>query len=187
MSGFQKGCACAVLVVLMAVLGLASTASAETRAFQASLTPDIAVHDRGTMIEGLSLQIWGENPQKALSLGIVSGSTGQSSGFSWSLLANYADSYKGVHWAFVNYTKQDFLGWQSGAINYTDQRLKGVQTGFVNYARNFKGVQLGLINFAETADSGLQLGLGNIISENRWFKEFPNAVAPGMVFVNWRF
>lgn len=187
MSGFKKGCLCAALVILIAATGLAPKASAEPRAFQASLTPEIALHDRDTRIEGLTLQIWGENPQRALSLGIVSGSTGQSSGFSWSMLANYADSYKGVHWAFVNYTKEDFLGWQSGLINYTGQRLKGVQTGFVNYARNLKGVQLGLINFAETADSGLQLGLGNIISENSWFKEFPNAVAPGMVFVNWRF
>ena len=187
MWGFSKRCVFAVLMAIVFTMGLGSTAFAETRAFQASLTPEIAVHDRDVVIEGLSLQLWGENPQKALSLGLVSGSVGQSSGFSLSLLANYADSYKGVHWGGINYTRKDFLGWQSGLINYTDQRFKGVQTGFVNYARHLKGVQFGLINFAQTADAGVQLGLGNIIRENRWFKDFPDSVAPGMVFVNWRF
>lgn len=136
------------------------------------------------MIEGLTLSLWGENPQKALALGVVNGSTGQSAGFSWCLLLNYADSYKGVHWACVNYTQNDFLGWQSAFINYTDNPLKGVQTGWVNYARRFTGVQLGLVNFAET---GLQVGIVNVIRKNRWFSEFPDAAAPGMVLVNWRF
>lgn len=74
------------------------------------------------------------------------------------------------------------------AINfYADTRLKGVQTGWVNYARRFTGVQLGLVNFAETAEAGLQVGIVNVMRKNRWFGEFPDAVAPGMVLVNWRF
>ncbi|MFP3983152.1 MAG: LA_2272 family surface repeat-containing protein [Desulfurivibrionaceae bacterium] len=164
-----------------------ATYAQQSKPFQLSLTPNIAIHNRNVPIEGLSLNVWGENPQEGLALGIVNGSTGDSAGFSWAWLLNYADNYKGVHWAYVNYTKGNFLGWQSGLINYTDKRLKGVQTGLINYAREFKGVQLGLANFAETATTGLQLGIVNVISENRWFTEFPDAVAPGMVFVNWRF
>lgn len=180
------GCFSFVTAVLFSLI-VASTGLAQSQPFQASVTPDIAVHDRNTMIEGLTLSLWGENPQRALSLGIVNGSTGQSAGFSWGLLLNYADSYKGVHWAAVNYTQDSFLGWQSGFINYTDTRLKGVQTGWVNYARRFTGVQLGLVNFAETAEAGLQVGIVNVIRKNRWFSEFPDGVAPGMVLVNWRF
>lgn len=176
-----------LVVALFFSLTTASAAFAQNAPFQLSLTPDIAVHNRDVMIEGVTIGIWSENPQKALALGIVSGSTGESVGFSWSWLLNYADSYKGIHWALVNYTKGNFLGWQHGAINYTDQRLKGVQTGWINYARDFKGVQLGLVNFAETADTGVQLGLVNIIRENQWFSEFPDALAPGMIFLNWRF
>ena len=164
-----------------------SAVAQQSQPFQASLTPELAVHSRDVMIKGFSINLWGENPQSGLALGIANGSTGQSTGFSWGLLLNYADSYKGVHWAAVNYTQQDFLGWQSGFINYTDQRFKGVQTGWVNYARHFKGVQLGLVNFAETAETGLQLGIVNVITENRWFQDFPDSVAPGMVLVNWRF
>ncbi|MEF8824112.1 MAG: hypothetical protein V5A74_08385, partial [Desulfohalobiaceae bacterium] len=100
-----------VSIALFFVVGLTSQAFAQSRAFQLSLTPGIALHDRDVMIEGVSLGVWSENPQKSLTLGVVSGSTGDSSGFSWSFLMNYADSYKGVHWAPVNYTKQDFVGW----------------------------------------------------------------------------
>lgn len=168
-------------------LAAASPSLAESRPFQASLTPDFAVHDRGVMIEGLSIGLWGENPQRALALGIANGSTGESAGFSWGLLLNYAETYKGVHWAGVNYTKQDFFGWQSGLINYTDRHLKGLQTGFVNYTRRAEGVQLGLFNYAETANFALQVGIVNVIRENTWFRYFPDSVAPAMVFVNWRF
>ena len=186
MNKFGAGLA-TLLVTLGFSLSAATGALAESRAFQLSLTPDIAVHDRDVHIRGVSLGIWSENPQTAVALGIVSGSTGESAGFSWSLLANYADSYRGVQWAPVNYTRENFLGWQSGIVNYTDQDFVGLQTGLVNYVGNLKGVQLGVVNYAETASTGLQLGLVNVIRENRWFTELPNALAPGMVFVNWRF
>lgn len=177
----------AVTVAMFFVVGLSSQAVAQSRAFQLSLTPGIALHDRDIRIKGVSLGIWSENPQNALTLGFVSGSTGDSSGFSLSFLVNYADSYKGVHWAPVNYTKQDFVGWQSGFVNYTKQRFKGFQSAAVNYAGHLKGLQLGLVNYAETAGSGVQIGLANIIRENRWFRDLPSSVAPGMVIANWRF
>ncbi len=160
---------------------------AESHPFQASLTPDIALHDRDVIIEGLTLNIWGENQQRALSLGFINGSSMDSAGFSLGLILNYSDSYKGVHWACVNYTQKNFSGWQGGFVNYTNQYFKGFQSGFLNYARKMTGLQLGLMNFAETVDSGLQIGLLNVISENKWFSDFPYSVAPAMIFVNWRF
>lgn len=179
-------CFFSLIVALCLALSIVPSSFAQSRAFQASLTPEVAIHDSDVMIRGLSLSIWGENPQKGVALGFVNGSTGDSAGFSWGLL-NYADNYKGVHWAWVNYTKEDFLGWQSGLVNYTDQNFKGLQTGFFNYAREFKGVQFGFVNYAETANSGVQLGLANIIKENSWFQDVPDSLAKGMVFVNWRF
>lgn len=176
------------LVGLIVVFLTANAALAQDKPFQASLTPEIAIHDKNVEIKGLTLSIWGQNPQEALSLGIVNGSTGNSAGFSWGFLLNYADNYKGVHWAMINYTKGDFLGWQSGALNYTENYNKGLQTGWVNYAGELKGLQFGLLNFASRTDTGVQIGLINIIRETRgWFTEFPDAVAPGMIFVNWRF
>ncbi len=160
---------------------------AETRPFQASLTPDMAIQDRNVVIEGLTLNIWGENPQRALSLGFVNGSIRNSSGFSWGVVLNYANSYRGVHWACVNYTKNEFIGWQGGLINYTNQHFEGFQSGLVNYARQMSGFQLGVLNFAEASEDGAQLGLLNVISENKWFSEFPYSVAPAMIFFNWRF
>ena len=177
-----------VFVALFMVAGFTSGAVAqESKAFQASFTPNYAVHDRDVMIEGLSIGVWSENPQKAFALGFVSGSTGDSKGFSWSLLANYADNYSGVHWAPVNYTKMNFTGWQSGFVNVTKENFLGFQSGFVNYALTMRGLQLGMVNYAQTANSGLQLGLANVISENKWFTDFPDSLAPAFVFVNWRF
>ena len=154
---------------------------------QLSLTPDIAIFSRTERIEGLALSIWGENPQTALALGIVNGSTGQSEGLSWSWILNYADNYTGVQWALVNYTKSDFLGWQGGFVNYTDGSMKGFQGGAVNYAGRLTGLQLGFVNYAETAENGVQIGVVNLIPSNPWFTGLPDELAPGMIFVNWRF
>ena len=158
-----------------------------SKPIQMSITPGIALYNRHEKIEGVVLGIWSQNPQKALALGIVSGSTGNSSGLSWSLLLNYADNYKGIHWAPINYTKSDFTGWQAGFVNYTGGAMKGLQSGTVNIAGRLTGLQLGLANYAETAENGVQIGLINIIPQNAWFTELPEALAPGMVFVNWRF
>ena len=149
----------------------ATSAYAGTKGFQASLVPDVAIHPKSTRIEGVALSIWGENPQSAFAFGFVNGSTGDSKGFSWGLV-NYADNYSGVEWATVNYAKGNFIGWQAG---------------FVNYVGKLTGLQLGFLNFAETAESGVQVGLINIIKQNEWFNNFPDELAKGMVFVNWRF
>jgi hypothetical protein len=118
-----------LLAILVAVMA-ASGASAGGKPLQLSLTPDIALFDRGEAIEGLTLGIWSENPQSALALGIVN--------------------------------------------------------GVVNCAGRLTGLQLGLINYAATADSGVQIGLVNLIPQNPWFSGLPGEFAPGMVLVNWR-
>jgi hypothetical protein len=169
------------------IMAAGNLAMAQSKPIQLSLTPDIAIYDRNTKIEGLALSIWGENPQEALALGIVNGSRGSSAGFSWGFLLNYADSYKGVQWAAVNYTKASFLGWQAGFINYTEGPMKGIQTAFVNYSGHLTGVQFGLVNYAEKATTGVQLGILNLLPQNQWFSKFPNELAPGMFIVNWRF
>jgi len=166
---------------------IAGASMAGTKPIQISLTPDVSLYGRNETIEGLSLSLWGENPQRALALGVVNGSTGRSFGLSWALLLNYADDYTGVQWAPVNYTKGDFLGWQAGAVNYTGGRMKGLQSGWVNYAGRLTGLQFGFVNYAETAETGVQIGLVNLIPQNDWFSDLPDALAPGMIFVNWRF
>ena len=139
------------LLTILTGITIATGAMAAGKPLQVSITPDVAFYDRTERIEGLCLSIWGENPQTALALGIVNGSSGRSAGLSWALILNYADDYKGIQWAPINYTKGDFLGWQGGVVNYTGGLMKGLQTGPVNYAGRLTGLQLGLVNYAETA------------------------------------
>jgi len=163
--------------------------------YNLSLTPDLAIHERTDTIEGLSLSVWGENPQSAFALGLLNGSRGGSSGLSVGL-GNYAESYQGLQWSLVNYTDFDFTGWQGGfclgllasVINYSGNQMTGLQIGLANYARRLSGVQIGVVNLADRADPGVQVGIVNVIEANRsWFGEAPRALAPVMVLVNWRF
>ena len=114
-------------VIVSAVVARAGDSSF----FQASLTPDIAIHPRTTEIDGFAINIWGENPQHSFNLGIVNGSTGESSGFSVGG-GNYADSYIGVEFGIVNYTKQNFRGWQAGIVNISHGEFHGWQDSDVN-------------------------------------------------------
>ncbi|HXE41405.1 MAG TPA: hypothetical protein VN516_00165, partial [Candidatus Baltobacteraceae bacterium] len=47
--------------------------SSGSSAFQASLTPEIAIHSKDTEIRGFAINVWGENPQHAFNLGFVNG------------------------------------------------------------------------------------------------------------------
>ncbi len=166
---------------------------AESKSFQASLTPDIAVHDRDTEINGVSIGVWNENPSPKFNwqLGFVNGATGDSVGVQWFVFLptfyNYAENYKGAQLGLVNYASGDFVGLQWGAVNVTSGAFKGVQLGAVNYAATMTGFQWGVVNYAETANNLFQLGLVNIIADNEWFKDFPSDLATGMVLVNWTF
>ncbi len=160
------------LIILSAlVISVASLQAADEPFFQASLTPDIAIHAKTTEISGICLSIWGENPQSALALGFVNGSTGESQGFTWAFFCNYDESYTGVAWSLVNVSTEKFVGWQAGAVNVAKE-FHGLQWGFVNYSENLRGVQLGFINVA---------------MNNPWFNEFPDKLATGFPIVNWSF
>ena len=182
-----------LLAVLASVVGI-STAMAGDEPFQLSLTPDIAIYDRTDRIDGLTLSIWGENPQSSLAIGVVNGTTGNSVGLCVGIL-NYADNYKGLQWGLVNYTDGDTEGWQGGfclglvgsVVNYTGGTLTGFQCGVVNYAGDLNGFQLGFVNIADKAKGGLQVGIVNIMPENEWFSKWPDEVAPGMIIANWHF
>jgi len=159
------------LILLAALVAGITTVKADEPFFQASLTPDIAVHSKTTETSGLALNIWGENPHHGCALGFVNGSTGESSGFTWGFFANYDESYTGAALAMVNYSKVKFSGLQWGTVNVANE-FHGLQFGTVNYAVNLRGVQI---------------GLANIALNNPWFKEFPDKLATGFPFVNWSF
>ena len=171
--------------ILIITLTVCMSLSAD-RPLQLSFTPEIALHDRTETITGLTLGIWGENPQAALAIGVIQGSTGRSGGVSWAFILNYAEDYTGVQWAPANYTSGDFLGWQAGFANYAGGSMTGLQTGTLNFAGRMAGVQVGFLNYAAIVDSGLQIGLINLMLQNEWFTRLPNELAPAMVFVNWR-
>lgn len=174
---------------------MVSNAQEEYPAFQASLVPDHALYPRTQRIEGLTLSVWGENPQTALSIGLVNGATEESAGLCFGLL-NYAQSYVGFQWSFVNLTEQDCVGWQGGpffglllsGLNYTGGSMRGVQVGVVNLTGKLSGLQVGFVNYAQTAESGLQVGIVNVIADNQWwFSQWPREIGPGMILVNWGF
>ncbi len=175
-----------ILVLIVAGWIAAGTLASASKPLQVSLTPGVSLFGKSERIEGLALSLWGENPQTALALGIVNGSTGDSAGFSLGLLLNYADNYRGIQWAPINYATGDFFGWQGGLVNYVEGSMKGLQSGLVNYAGTLTGLQFGLFNYAAHARSGVQIGLVNIMPDNQWFSGLPNELAPAMVFVNWR-
>jgi len=179
------------LITILASVG----AMAGTEPFNLSLTPGIAVYDRSETINGMTLSIWGENPQNSFALGLVNGTTGQSTGLSLGLV-NYADTYKGCQWGLVNSTTRDFSGWQGGpffgllvsVVNYTGGTMTGLQTGVVNYSGVLTGLQFGIVNYAAVAEAGVQIGIVNVIRQNTyWFNELPDELAPAMILVNWRF
>jgi len=176
-----------LLLACLVIFMVASPVMASPPIVQLSLTPDIAVWARGTRIEGVSLSIWGENPQTSFALGLVNGFNDMSKGAAIGLF-NYSDNYTGFQLGLpINYTEGDFFGAQLGLFNYTVGTMQGIQLLGLNYAGRLKGVQIGLINYAATVESGVQIGVINIIPHNTWFTRFPDQIAPAMVILNWRF
>jgi hypothetical protein len=168
------------------VLVLAGAAPAGEPAFQASLLPNCAIHPSTATIRGLTLSLWGHNEQRALALGVVNGTIGNSSGLSLGAL-NYGETYRGAQWGFVNVDSTEFRGWQLGLLNYCDGGVTGLQSGWINYAARLNAVQVGLLNVADRVDFGVQVGLVNIMMQNKqWFGGAPESLAPVMAIVNWR-
>ncbi len=78
-----------ILVIAALVVSAAGLKADDSHFFQASLTPDIALQPKTAEISGISLDLWGENPQHCFAFGFVNGSSGDSGGFTWSFIANY--------------------------------------------------------------------------------------------------
>ena len=173
------------LALAFLLISAAGLQAADAHFFQASLTPDIALYAKTNEIRGITLDIWGENPQHSFNLGFLNGSTGDSSGFSVGLV-NYADAYTGVDWSILNLSKTSFTGWQAGMVNVSSGKFSGLQSGWVNLAQECHGLQLGLVNCSEKLH-GVQVGLVNIANNNPWFKEFPDKLATGFPIANWSF
>lgn len=174
-------------ILLVGSLLLVTHLACAERSFQLALTPDIALAPRGETIRGAALNIWGENEVNGLSLGLVNGLVGDSSGLSWSFLGTYAEDYRGVIWGgFFTRSTGDVKGWQAGMINISSGSFVGLQSGFVNVGTDVTGLQWGFVNYTEDL-YGVQLGLINIVRSNPWFTDFPEKLATGFPIVNWSF
>ncbi len=120
------------------------------------MTPNVAILDKSERVDGLTLSFWGNNPQNALALGIINGTSGESAGLSIGF-ANHGDIYRGI------------------------------QIGVINKNKEIEGLQIGLVCYTKETTSGIQIGLINIIKENKcWFGNFPLELAPIMIGFNWR-
>lgn len=173
-----------VTYLIITLIAGASSLRADTP-INLSLIPDIALYPRTEMVRGLSLSIWGENPQAGLAIGFVNGSTGDSGGLSIGVI-NYAESYTGVQWGAFNISTENFTGWQNGWVNVAQGTFTGFELGFVNVSENTTGAQFGWINYAESLH-GVQAGLINVAMNNPAFHDFPDKLAPVFPIINWSF
>lgn len=173
------------IVVASLIIGAASLYADDTVPIQLSLTPNIALYSRDTRVKGLSLNIWGENPQYSLHVGLINGSTDDSGGLSWGV-ANYAESFNGVMLGWVNVSTEQFTGWQQGWVNISQGTFVGFQSGLVNVSEDVTGFQLGVVNYAQKLH-GLQIGFANIVQDNPWFTDMPDKFAKGFPVLNWSF
>ena len=95
-------------------------------------------------------------------------------------LVNYADEFCGMQWGVINASGSLFTGHQCGLVNIAED-IAGFQGSIffyglicVNVATGpVRGCQLGLITYADEMDTGLQIGLVNIIARGGWFPVLP--------------
>lgn len=98
----------------------------------------------------------------------------------------------GVQYGFVNYV-DSLLGLQNGWINMSSGNMSGLQYGPLNCAADVDGVQcgsllvlgvnvavgsvsgcqIGIVNYAGRMESGVQLGIVNIIADGGFFPVLP--------------
>lgn len=173
------------LLNIAIILLCAMTAMAEEAGFQFALFPEVAIHSRETVIHGLTLNVFGQNEQHGLTLGIGNWMTGESSGFSLGWL-NSVESYQGVQLGIVNYASENYSGLMVGIGNSVGGTFTGLQLGAFNRAKTCHGWQLGLFNYADDLH-GLQIGAINIATKNTWFGDWPNQFAAVFPIVNWSF
>jgi len=178
-----------MLAVLVATLGLSAAAESPIKL---SLYDNIAWPK--TNNANVVLGIVDANTPTVKGISWVIGSSRVDEMYGWSSAWIYARSNKmrglqgalynvttdavGLQHGLVDINKGTFTGLKSGLVNLA-QDMTGLQWGFYNQAETLSGLQLGFVNNARRVDSGLQIGLVNIIKENGWF--------PVMVIVNGRF
>ena len=157
-----------ILILSALVASIASVKAADEPFFQASLTPDIAIHSKDTKISGICLSVWGENPGR-FCLGFCQWQHRQERRFDLVVLFNYNEDYTGVAWAMVNYSKGKFQGLAKRLFQLFGRHLRRPQSGCVNCAQEFHGLQWGFVNYAKELH-GLQIGFANIAMNNPWFR-----------------
>ena len=92
-------------------------------------------------------------------------------------LINLAEDFCGLQDGVINDGRGTVTGLQAGFVNFAE-KLQGVQCGSwlvigVNFASSVHGCQLGLLNYANRMESGLQIGIVNIIANNGWLPVLP--------------
>ena len=98
----------------------------------------------------------------------------------------------GVQYGFLNFA-DSFFGLQNGWINLSPRDASGLQYGFLNCAADVNGVQcgsllvfgvnvavgtvhgcqIGIVNYAGMMESGVQIGLVNVIARGGFFPVLP--------------
>ena len=91
---------------------------------------------------------------------------------------NFADSFFGLQNGWINISPNNASGLQYGSLNCADN-VNGVQCGSllifgVNVAvGTVHGCQIGIVNYAGRMESGVQLGIVNIIADGGFFPVLP--------------
>jgi len=169
----KKAFYCTILVVLVIMTALLSTAYGDVKPIQLSVWDTVQLYDASTQIHGLRLSIYGVNEQvHGVDWGIVPKVTGDFLGWQCgviNIVGGNATCYQG---GIVNLVEGDFLGWQSGAVNVNKSLTVGLQTALFNKTESMRGVQFGVINITETL-YGLQLGIINLNNSGNPFKFLP--------------
>ena len=113
-------------------------------------------------------------------------------------LFNCAYDFCGFQDGFVNVAKNRFCGWQYSFFNFAKEvdglqcgfwaiigvnvaegALNGCQIGIVDYTRTLNGCQIGILNYAAKIESGVQIGIVNVIDQGGF--------APVMPIINGKF
>lgn len=83
-------------------------------------------------------------------------------------VGSHQNNFKGLQLAGIcNFTLNDFTGIDVAlGLNMTKE-MTGAQIGGINFTHKLTGTQIGFFNIAEECPCGLQLGLVNIIMDNK--------------------
>ena len=169
----------AFLAAVLFTLAHTGVARASDKPIQLALFDPAQIVKNDQAITGLRIDlIYGKNAgMTGLEIGLVNHTTGDQSGFTYGVVSMVEGEFTGWQNNVVCIADKRFLGLQSGAVNMSKDG-HGVQFGFVNVTDRMSGLQLGFVNYTKVMDKGLQIGIGNIITEGG---------IPFLPIVNWRF